>query len=409
MEVNMNTSRSFTIFVSLLISLVFSMSLSAQEIDYAKRELTASPAVRAKLTSMRSRIAQRKANFTVGYTDVFDKQTNQITGFKPNPNYRSLQPGTVRMMDADRAAKLEFQRRTGKVFVDAILAPSASAPFLDWRRLGIKTVVQNQGGCGSCWDFGALAAYESSYQKRNGTTPDLSEQQILDCSGAGSCSGGDHTEAFAYLISKGTVPEASLPYAYTKSAACKFTGGGGYDAVAWNYVTWEAISGTNPWPRIPTVSELKAALAEHGPLAVGLWANDAFKGYTGGVFEELHPPGSIDEDGLTVQPDGSLMGPYEGHIIYASNHIVLLLGWDDSRGAWLIKNSWGKVWGETGGYGTDRGYAWVKYNNLNVGLWGAWVTAESTALKPYLIKPALQLPAEIQKPKPIERPMVKRP
>ncbi len=40
-----------------------------------------------------------------------------------------------------------------------------------------------------------------------------------------------------------------------------------------------------------------------------------------------------------------------------ANHAVVLVGWDDSDGCWIIKNSWGQGWGE-------NGYARVKYGDL---------------------------------------------
>jgi C1A family cysteine protease len=57
------------------------------------------------------------------------------------------------------------------------------------------------------------------------------------------------------------------------------------------------------------------------------------------------------------------------------NHAVTLIGWDDGRGAWLIKNSWGTGWGETGGSGTERGYMWIQYGCNNVGYASSWVQA----------------------------------
>jgi cathepsin L len=48
------------------------------------------------------------------------------------------------------------------------------------------------------------------------------------------------------------------------------------------------------------------------------------------------------------------------------NHAVLLIGWDDEKQAWLIKNSWGEQWGE-------KGFAWIKYGSNNIGVFAAWV------------------------------------
>jgi C1A family cysteine protease len=36
-------------------------------------------------------------------------------------------------------------------------------------------------------------------------------------------------------------------------------------------------------------------------------------------------------------------------------HAILIVGWDDSRRAWRIRNSWGSGW-------CDGGYAWLSYD-----------------------------------------------
>jgi len=51
------------------------------------------------------------------------------------------------------------------------------------------------------------------------------------------------------------------------------------------------------------------------------------------------------------------------------NHAIVLVGWDDNQGIWILKNSWGPYWGESGymriKYGTSLvGYSanYVNYN-----------------------------------------------
>ena len=43
-------------------------------------------------------------------------------------------------------------------------------------------------------------------------------------------------------------------------------------------------------------------------------------------------------------------------------HAMVIAGYDDSRGAFCIINSWGSVWG-------DNGYAWVGYDFLVNKFW----------------------------------------
>lgn len=100
-----------------------------------------------------------------------------------------------------------------------------------------------------------------------------------------------------------------------------------YKAVAWGYV--------DSTVEIPSVAALKKALFEYGPLGVTVAVTPAFQAYTSGVFNE----GSNAD----------------------INYAVLLVGWNNSKQAWRIKNSWGKDWGESG-------YMWIAYttNNDNV-------------------------------------------
>jgi len=216
-----------------------------------------------------------------------------------------------------------------------ILACHASSASFDWRTLGKVTPVKDQGYCGSCWDFAAMAAYESAYAIRNGTMIDTSEQQVLDCAGAGTCAGGWYMPVWDWMLTHKIVNEATLPYT-AHDAACPSGLSGSYQDVAWGWVA--------PGGAVPTVDQIKAALCAHGPLAVAMqiWENDKY--YTGGIMN----------DGPTT----------------AYNHAVTIVGWDDAKHAWLVKNSWSTGWGISG-------YFWVAYGSNNIGYHAAWVQAPS--------------------------------
>jgi cathepsin L len=249
-------------------------------------------------------------------------------------------------IDADAQRAANQAANTSKVHREP--APSPAAERWDWRDRGKVTPVRDEGPCGSVWAFATIAAFESSDAIRNNTPSsdiDASEQHLLNCSGAGSCDGG--WWAFDYLIAHGVTTERRLPYRAEKQQCEEIAGS--YRAVAWGYVGDGAAV-------VPSVPDLKKALCESGPLAVAVRVTPRFTNYRSGVFDENDP------------------GPV--------NHAVLLVGWDDkkgAKGAWIVKNFWGTGWGQDG-------YMDIAYGSNSIGYGAAWVRASEAASMPDVAK-----------------------
>lgn len=295
--------------------------------DYAKRELAASDKIKSQLDAMRSEKAQKKWTFEVGYTTALDFEIKQISGLKPPDNWLDL----AKQQDVRVRGLMKTEQKP--LFLGQCAAGAAQFNWAD--HIGV-TPVKDQGSCGSCWAFATHAAYEGSYAILNKVFVDSSEQDTLDCSGAGDCNGG--WWAYDYLIGTGSAKETDYPYTAVQGT-CRSDVERSYKAVAWGYV--------DSTREIPTVDALKQALCEYGPLAVAVEVTPAFLAYTSGVFNE-NSAGQV-------------------------NHGVNLVGWDDAKGAWRIKNSWGEGWGESG-------YMWIAYGSNSIGYAASWTQAEVAAV-----------------------------
>ena len=266
----------------------------------------------SELDTVRQAITAAGVSWTAGETSVSrmsPEQQNRLCG------------GLAETVPAEAVLRL-----------DTIAADALPASY-SWRDVNGKnyvTPVRNQQTCASCFVFAPVAALEARLLRtfeRPGSDIDLSEQIPLACSGAGDCiAGGYASTVSTYLKTTGTAKETCYPYTNTDGtcgAACANWQNSPFTVTAWSYA-----NATFP----ATATLLKTAVYTKGPVVARMVVYSDLYNYTSGVYAKVS-------------------GENKG------GHFVLVVGWDDSTSAFLVKNSWGTDWGESG-------YFWIAYSQL---------------------------------------------
>lgn len=339
----------------------------------AKRELKASPEIRKSLATMRATIKTQGLKYSVGYTRAMERPRDSLLGDIDDPGITpelriKLNERADRLLKLEDDAQAEYLKANPamkkKIPDITLIRPVCVAKLksFDWRKHGKVTAARDQI-CGNCWAFAALSAYESNYLLRNNISVDGAEQYINDCAtedgggDAGSCNGGLAVKALQHMVREGNARETVVPYTGT-NIACT-SPATPLNAVAWGYVD-AAVD-------FPTKAQIKAALCKYGALTTRMRvvSNNIFA-YAEGVYSEAV---ASDSDG--------------------QGHAVAIVGWDDAKGAWLIKNSWGTDWGYDG-------FGWIAYDSNRIGRHTSWVKASSRlfVIRPELLKeiPLVVLP-----------------
>lgn len=265
--------------------------------------------IEAEIAELQKVIQEEGYTFTVGKTEVAHIPLETLCGLVEPPNADELLP----------------VRDPAKEEVTTAALPSV----WNWAAQGKDTPPKSQGNCGSCWAFATISVFESAVKIFKGVHADFSEQHVLDCNPWGySCSGGWEAHT---MLRDGAITESCYPYRAYKSYCKAYQCQKYYGLQGAYYVSGSGVAPT---------SSLKTTIYNRGAVWVGVAADSYFKYYTGGVFNRTTST--------------------------RVNHAVALVGWDDYKGAWRLKNSWGTGWGE-------GGYMWIGYGVNRVGTRASYI------------------------------------
>lgn len=210
---------------------------------------------------------------------------------------------------------------------DAVNAPASFDSRTAFR--GKLVPVLNQGGCGSCWAF-AMTTVAADRAMIRGEKPSgfaLSPQWTVNCDFSNKgCNGGNPSRAWTYAHNQGIPPASCLAYTSGTSGRA-----GACPA--------KCTDGSTPVKYKPNVAKFTSSaqvmmeeISKNGPIEVCLSVYEDFRYYKSGVYKHT---------------TGRLLG---GHAVTAVGY-----GTDNGTPYWIIQNSWGPSWGESGYFRILRG------------------------------------------------------
>ncbi|RLN14205.1 hypothetical protein BBJ28_00004770 [Nothophytophthora sp. Chile5] len=300
-------------------------------------------------------------SFFLGWNELSDLSDDEYRAFlnsRPDPGSQHKQKKTKpRLTNSGKRGKkvtITFmdEESSAEDDDDDVAVPTD----LDWTTVeGGKymTPIKNQGTCGSCWAFAGVSAAESRFAIANDVQASpLSVEQVLSCSApldhvrskfsdnmtssSAGCDGGMPFLTYEYLrlvSPHGLACANSYPYVMATEVAntrCPALSSGDV-AVAWeqNVSSYNVVASSDEQALLRAVTR--------GPVTANIDATgDGFRHYAGGIYDA--------QDCLS---DGEEV-----------NHAVVVVGFGQTDAGdkfWLLRNTWGSMWGENGYMRIARG------------------------------------------------------
>jgi C1A family cysteine protease len=205
---------------------------------------------------------------------------------------------------------------------------------------------ENQGGCGSCWDFSITKALRSEFMLSGRDPGRLAFNYLLNNCGPGpseyGCGGGDFDAGDSMINGHGPWLESEDPYTQNEGR-CKVGMKVAATAVKWVLVGDGRMA--------PTFQQL--AMACHGGgrghvLSIDVAAGQgSWESYSGGIYNK-DGGHSIDHMINMVGYDMQTSVDEQGNALFNENGMPV-----NGDGYLIVMNNWGTQWGE-GGYMRTR-------------------------------------------------------
>ena len=192
----------------------------------------------------------------------------------------------------------------------------------DWRSKGFVNDPIAQGPCGGCFAIAAITNLEFWHKKMGGKLLNLSVQEAIDCTRptTDGCDGGLMEDVYNLAKKNPIGPATFDPFVYHNSR-CKRRVFRPYVRVK-NFKVM-----TQEW-NSHIEKNLPMNLLKYGPIPIGVDSTSLqFELYQNGILRKQHCGNEID-------------------------HAVVVVGYTPSY--WIIKNSWGKSWGQNGYFYLER-------------------------------------------------------
>eukprot|EP01025_Chloroclados_australasicus_P026506 TRINITY_DN2636_c0_g1_i1.p1 TRINITY_DN2636_c0_g1~~TRINITY_DN2636_c0_g1_i1.p1 ORF type:complete len:371 (-),score=29.40 TRINITY_DN2636_c0_g1_i1:232-1308(-) len=226
-------------------------------------------------------------------------------------------------LDLDAAQRYSDQAQS-EYSQQQFLYTSDIPASVNWVAQGMVTPVEDQGGCGACWTFSACATVEALVAIQSGILTPLSEEEMIDCDKRGyGCKGGYYGAAYDWMRTQGILRYVTYPYTEGKTSCNN------------SLLNSPAFTHIKSWTQMPPNNEhLMMRQLVKQPIAVAL------QGYTRDF--QLYRS-----------------GVYDGNCKYSLDHAAALVGYGTKNGKdyYLLKNSWGRNWGQDGYMYIARNYS----------------------------------------------------